>query len=218
MKPSCERFRSFVRRRRYVVNERIQSPIVFMSIRHTIFVLALTAAFLFLPLLSGLGTDPRTASREAVEKASHLLYLHSRYWWVACLALLVIAFDAIRISHRIAGPLYRMRKTIDEASAGRMPRPIRLRRGDYLHEEVESLNRLFEYAESLRVQLQDAMRRLGDSVGRCRSAIESRNDDELQLQIDRLVSEKNQLDDLIEQVASQVGPREASTAAEETVS
>ena len=52
---------------------------------------------------------------------------------------------SIFFSHKIAGPIYRMRKTVDEfVEKDEKPGvPITLRKGDFFRDLAESLNRLF---------------------------------------------------------------------------
>jgi methyl-accepting chemotaxis protein len=48
----------------------------------------------------------------------------------------------ILLSHRIAGPLYRFEKTLNEISAGNLAKRINLRKNDQLNELQEALNSL----------------------------------------------------------------------------
>jgi hypothetical protein len=56
----------------------------------------------------------------------------------------VMAWDSIRFSHRLVGPLVRFRKTIQELTAGEPVRPIKLRDGDYLIEMRDEFNKMLE--------------------------------------------------------------------------
>ena len=53
---------------------------------------------------------------------------------IICLSLLVpvMAWDSIRFSHRLVGPLVRFRKACQELADGKPVRPVKLREGDYL--------------------------------------------------------------------------------------
>lgn len=168
-------------RRRYLVLRHVQIPVIAMSLRHAILVVALLALALFFPLVVSVD-DQASGGRGAADTAAQLLYLHGRFWWIVGLALVVVALDAVRISHRFSGPLYRMTRAIEEASSGRIPDPIRLREGDHLHREAEALNALFRYAAGLRSELEQSLTRLDDEMrGLCdgadpagRDAIEER--------------------------------------------
>lgn len=55
------------------------------------------------------------------------------FWWVA-----------LELSHRIAGPEYRIEKELNKLLAGQKFEPIRLRKNDELKSLVEKINRLAE--------------------------------------------------------------------------
>ena len=63
-----------------------------------------------------------------------------------CLLLLVpvMAWDTIRFSHRLVGPLVRFRKALQEMADGEPVRPIKLRDGDYLIEMRDDFNKMLE--------------------------------------------------------------------------
>jgi hypothetical protein len=56
----------------------------------------------------------------------------------------VMAWDAVKFAHRVVGPIYRFRKTIQSLIAGEPVRPIRLREGDFLNEMKDDLNQMME--------------------------------------------------------------------------
>jgi hypothetical protein len=55
-----------------------------------------------------------------------------------------MAWDSIRFSHRLVGPLVRFRQTIQAIAAGEAVRPIRLRDGDYLEDMRDDFNNMLE--------------------------------------------------------------------------
>jgi hypothetical protein len=63
-----------------------------------------------------------------------------------CLVVLVpvMAWDAIRFSHRIVGPLVRFRHTMQAVGNGEAVRPIKLRKGDYLNDLRDDFNQMLE--------------------------------------------------------------------------
>lgn len=56
----------------------------------------------------------------------------------------VMAWDTIRFSHRLVGPLVRFRKTMQAIAGGEAVRPIKLREGDYLEEMRDDFNKMLE--------------------------------------------------------------------------
>jgi hypothetical protein len=63
-----------------------------------------------------------------------------------CLLLLlpILAYDAIRFSHRLVGPLVRFRRTMEAITRGEAVRPIKLREGDFLIELRDDFNKMLE--------------------------------------------------------------------------
>lgn len=61
--------------------------------------------------------------------------------------ILVIALFGLFISHKMAGPVYRIKRTLEEAASGKIDIKtlrFRLRKGDELQDLVESLNKFIE--------------------------------------------------------------------------
>lgn len=56
----------------------------------------------------------------------------------------VMAWDAIRFSHRLVGPLVRFRRTMQDIANGQPVRPIKLRDGDFLDDLRDDFNRMLE--------------------------------------------------------------------------
>ena len=59
-------------------------------------------------------------------------------------------YDAIRFSHRLVGPLYRFRKTIQAITAGEEIELVTLRKGDFLEEMKEEINEMLKVLEERR--------------------------------------------------------------------
>jgi sensor histidine kinase YesM len=56
----------------------------------------------------------------------------------------VIAWDSIRFTHKLVGPLVRFRNTMQDVAAGEPVHPIKLREGDYLTEMRDDFNVMLE--------------------------------------------------------------------------
>jgi hypothetical protein len=60
---------------------------------------------------------------------------------IAAIALgIVFIHDAIKVTHRVVGPAYRFRKTIESITAGEEMRLIKLRDGDELQDFKDDIN------------------------------------------------------------------------------
>jgi nitrogen fixation/metabolism regulation signal transduction histidine kinase len=63
---------------------------------------------------------------------------------VVFLGLLLI-YDAVKLTHRIVGPLYRFRMTVKAIAAGEEVDLVRLRKGDYLTELQDDFNEMIQF-------------------------------------------------------------------------
>lgn len=70
-------------------------------------------------------------------------------WWTQGPFLLVTLFllpvfvmDAIKLSHRFAGPIFNLRRSIRSIADGETPRKVSFRHGDFWQELAEDYNRM----------------------------------------------------------------------------
>ena len=81
------------------------------------------------------------------------------------LLLPIVVFDAIRFSHRFAGPMVRLRRAMKELAEGRACAPVLLRDGDCWIDFAVDLNRLIERVERLEEENRDYKAKLEDPCG-----------------------------------------------------
>lgn len=129
-------------RRRYIVDWKLQGPICLHGLLYGGFVLLAILAGIFLPLVWDLGSATQSAGFE--ERSIVMLYMHERLWWLVLACAAIVAVSAIKLSHRIAGPLVRYKRNLRLLADGKLPPPLRTRPGDFLQEEVACLNAAVE--------------------------------------------------------------------------
>lgn len=80
---------------------------------------------------------------------STTLSLYISIFCIATVVFMGLLFirDALLVSHRIVGPLYRLRKTINAITAGEELDLVRLRQGDYLQELKDEFNDMLRVLE-----------------------------------------------------------------------
>ena len=91
------------------------------------------------------------------EAATALLTLHDRIWLPLIALLLALTLVIIKLTHRVAGPLYRFRTVFGEMARGNLAANAAIRANDYLHLESAAL--------------QDALRSVAARVGTARDAV-----------------------------------------------
>jgi len=59
-------------------------------------------------------------------------------------AILFLIGAGLLMSHRVAGPLYRMQEHLNSVAEGKVDRPLKFRQKDYFQEIAEAYNRRFK--------------------------------------------------------------------------
>ena len=171
----------FIQRRKFIVKRRLQYSLLALALSYALFFMFSVAALLFIPTNIQLHhLEP--LSSEASQLADGILFLHSKYWPTVLLPLAAIALHSIFISHKVAGPLYRFSRIFEALERGRLPKPAKLRKGDYLQDEMNQINRMIV---SLRSRIEEIQRINGDLSEElsafCRDKGRVLPEDELQL-------------------------------------
>lgn len=144
------------RRKRFIVGP-LQYRLVAFSILYAVVAPLAIAAVLFVPLMVQLGNESLPLELQA-EAANEFLTLHARIWPALLLVVVLLASHSIFISHRIAGPLYGMRRVFDAVLRGDLTVRARIRDTDYLHGDMTHLNTVIASLEA-RIQSLTALQR-----------------------------------------------------------
>lgn len=158
---------SFLRRRKFVINPELQLGILLTSLSYVGFLTLVVSVALFAPLMLQL-RQPDYDSTETSDAALRILYLHETYWLPVLLTLVAIALHSVSTSHRIAGPIYRFRRVLEAMKAGILPKPVKLRKGDYLVAEKDAVNAMLDTWRGLIAQAQRDAAMLHESLPRYR--------------------------------------------------
>jgi methyl-accepting chemotaxis protein len=130
------------KRRTYYIDKHFQTKHMLLTM---LLLLTYTFAFIiiiFAPYILTLFLDYPLA--EKAEAARTLLLLHSTVWPGIGGVILLFGAVSIFISHKTAGPLYRLKKSIAEITEGNLDVKIRLRKWDDLKDLAEHVNMLAE--------------------------------------------------------------------------
>ena len=129
------------RRRRYIVDKRLQFRLLMYNGMYFLIITAAIWAGLFLPLVLDL-SNPSLSISEQGEVAGKILYLHSRLGPVLLVVFLILGLHSVLVSHRIAGPLYRFKATFNQVAQGDLSRVISIRKGDLLVNEQTKIEEM----------------------------------------------------------------------------
>jgi hypothetical protein len=128
---------------------------------------AVIGVVFFVPLLAELA-ETGGASERTVQLGNRIRYLSVYFWPAVFLAMILVFLHSVRASHKVAGPLYRFKCVLEALKEGEIPSPIRIRKGDYLHEEAELINDVLERLRRNLEGLQQAQAQLNQALSECR--------------------------------------------------
>ena len=129
-------------RKKKLINPRYQLKFAFLVVFLLLFYSLIFGVAIFSPL--ALDFHESADAEDQARVAFVVLGLHETIWPALLSALVLAFFGAILYSHRIAGPLYRLKMSVDEFMEGKF-QPIRLRKTDEFKEIEPMINRLAEY-------------------------------------------------------------------------
>jgi len=136
------------RRRTRIVDRQFQLGLAVRLLLVLTALLAAGIALAFLPSIYVLATTSDLKSLEPA--AAEFLVLHERLWPTALLSLAGIFFYAFFLSHRIAGPLYRINAILRALIDDRDPPVVKFRNGDYFQPTAALLKELSEKMHAAR--------------------------------------------------------------------
>ena len=125
-------------RKKTFVDPKVQGALVRRLVLHwlSFFLVASVVAFC-LQVLSN-------PFRSLAEHTQQLWWTHGPFLLVLVFLLPVFVLDTIKLSHRFAGPIYRLRQTILEIADGNPPPRLKFRDFDFWQGLAEDLNRMVE--------------------------------------------------------------------------
>ncbi len=186
-------------RRTFIVDRKLQLGLMARSLVYTAFLLAVVSVGLFAPLIARLQlADPESSSY--ADTANAMLYFHARFWPIATLCLVVAALGSVQLSHRIAGPLVRLKRHMSWLSEGMLPKALTTRRSDFLKDEVALLNGLTDSLARRFEGMQDAGRSLERALVACESRARAMHDETLLVALARVRREAEGLRGRIDSV------------------
>jgi hypothetical protein len=180
----------FFRRRKYMVDWNLQMSLLFISLGYVAFFMMILIAALFTPLLLQMNRVDQ-ADSQVSEAARHILFLHQKLWPAFVLGLVAVAIHSIRTSHRIAGPLYRFRLAFASMRDGTIPKPVKLRQGDFLNSDMKAVNEMLESLRSRIADIQKTEASLSEAIDGCK--FNSGNQRELVSRLDHINVEAKRL-------------------------
>ncbi|MGI9430516.1 MAG: hypothetical protein ACR2NM_17785 [Bythopirellula sp.] len=125
-------------RKKTFVDPKVQGALVRRLIRHWVLFMVVASMVAFcLQVLSN-------PFRSLGEHVQDLWWTHGPFLLVMVFLLPVFVLDTIKLSHRFAGPIYRLRQVILEIAQGDPPPRLKFRDFDFWQGLAEDFNRMVD--------------------------------------------------------------------------
>lgn len=128
------------KRRKFFIDRQFQLKYILLVIFMLLLYTLLFVGFLFIPqLLPLIFNSPLD---EQVKAAEILLLYHKHVWPAVFIVIPLFGFFSIFITHKIAGPVYRLKIRLQQMTEWDLDSKVTLRKGDDLQELADSINLL----------------------------------------------------------------------------
>lgn len=163
---------NFTKRRNYFIEKKFQTKYIILTILMLLSYSFLFIIIIFAPYILTLHFNYPLA--EKVDAARVLLLLHSTIWpWIGGV-ILFFGVVSIFVSHKIAGPLFRIKKSLAQVSEGDLSVVIKLRKWDDLKDLAEHINVLIEELRTFVTALRNDYNLLSDYIQELEQKIEQK--------------------------------------------
>lgn len=130
-------------RKKHFIDANVQGSLVRRVISH--WLVFLIVAFVVSFILQVL-TDP---FRPLSAHLRDMWWTHGPFLIVVLFLLPVYVIDTIKLSHRFAGPVFRLRRAICKVAEGETPQPIKFRKSDFWQELANDYNAMLAHLNAL---------------------------------------------------------------------
>ena len=125
-------------RKNYFIEKQLQSKVILFTILLLMLYTLLFVLILFVPYMIPLSFE--YPLKEQTDAARMLLSLHTSIWPALAVVILSLSVLSIFVSHKVAGPLHRLKRSLAEIAAGSIDMDMKFRKRDELHDLADSVN------------------------------------------------------------------------------
>ena len=127
-------------RKKYVINKDLQLRLMFKFLLSLLLISFVIVWNFYYATWTMLANDLRGLGLSVLKSSISI-----RMVILSCCLILVFTTFSIFLSHRIAGPIYKIKTVIDKMAKGDLPPSVVLRKNDEFKELAESVNNLLDY-------------------------------------------------------------------------
>ena len=156
-------------RRKRILVDTLQYQLLVINGAYFFVILLIFAMVLYAPLVLELNSDGPSWARE--NAARQFLFLDGKVWLPLLLVFLGLTVHSVFMSHRIAGPLYQIRRLLGAVGDGNLADRVKLREKDYLVKEEAAMNAMIDNLSRRISSVEKQASELGTSLESLRTAI-----------------------------------------------
>ena len=158
-------------RRKRILIDQLQYQLLAVNVAYFFIILLIFVILLYAPLVMQLNSaEPYLAQEHA---AQQFLFLDEKVWLPLLLTFSCLTVHSIFMSHRIAGPLYQLRRLLDAVGDGNLAVRATLREKDYLRKEEAAINTMIDKLSRRIRSVEEQAGELRTRLGGLRTAITS---------------------------------------------
>ena len=185
------------RRTKYFIHKRFQLQYLGLFLVLSIFIMVMASATVYISTY-----DVLKEKLESVYPQSELRPIIRQTNWVLfrnlILLIPIIAVGSVYLSHKIAGPLYRIEKSIEQIAKGDLDLKVKLRQGDEFKEIAHALNHMTEKLKGMRMRDLAVIEDIKTSTRKFLASVENSKDStDLKRFKDVFEKEVKELEDII---------------------
>ena len=159
------------KRRKFFIDKQFQLKymllIIFLLLMYTL----LFVGFLFIPqILPFMFSSPL---EEQARAAEILLIYHKNIWPAVIIVIPLFGFFSLFITHKIAGPVYRLKVKLKQMTEWNLDSKVTLRKGDDLQELADCINLLSNELKEFSLALQGNYETLSGNIDEIQKQIEA---------------------------------------------
>lgn len=163
---------NFTKRRNYFVEKKFQAKYILLTVLMLLTYTFLFVVIIFAPYMLTLYFDYPIA--EKADAARVILLLHGTIWpWLGGI-ILFFGVISIFVSHKVAGPLFRIKKALTQITNGDLSVVIKLRKWDDLKDLADHINKLIEELRTFVNTLKNDYDLLSDYIQELEQKIEKK--------------------------------------------
>ncbi len=184
-------------RRKRILIDQLQCQLLVINIAYFFVILLLFVIVLYAPLVMQLNSEGSTWARE--NAAQQFLFLDDGVWLPLLLTFSCLTVHSIFMSHRIAGPLYQLRRLLDAVGDGNLAGRATLREKDYLRKEEAAINTMIDKLSRRISSVEEQAGELRTRLGWLRTAITTGSRGEVLSQLETLDENAESLNSALRQ-------------------